>query len=375
MGAGPAKAPKAVRAVSLTLSPEKGEKFPFGRVVPAVFTLGNLSDRAVVVRSIRPITNRTEEPISLSSTVYGSLNKDAGTDRYVHNVMSQRATQLPFYVAFLLPKQKVCVTCRYRPLFSSERFSISYAAAKAGYDGKVGSLAPFNVYVLKTDAPRSPRMVYEPFTVKSWQELSRARHVSPPGPGVSTRGVLIPNFRATLATAEQEVPVAFAGEAFPAEKALALAAKIAETKPDQLVLAYSAALGGYVVAPGDSPWLLSRPDQDARGKALPRVPVELLRDVDSRRDVRVRVGDKQKGFGPDKRPAGWKLWGQYPVEYGDGMYTRGEFVRIDRTSLATFLEQVRRSKLTLKTYRYYFGSRCFILQTPTKLKGKRPPAP
>jgi len=374
-GASPVEVPKPVTAVSLMLSPEKGREFPFGQVVPAIFTLENLSDRAMVVCRIQPVTNRSEEPIGLAGTVYGSLAKDDKTDTYSHNVMSQRATQLPFYVALLLPKQKVCVTCRYRPLFTTERFSVSYATAKAKYDGTAQSLAPFTVYVLKTGASRSPRMAYEPFRQAAWQELSKARHVSPPGPGVSTRGVLIPDFRAALRAEEHEVSVEFTGQAFGAEKALALAAKIAKATPQQIDLAYSAALGGYVVAAGDSAWLLSRPDQDAPGKPLGRLPVELLRDVDTQRDVRIRVGDKQEGFGPDRRLAGWKLWGAYPVEYGDGMYTRGEFVRIDKTNLAAFLEQVRKSKFALKTYRYYFGSRYFILQAPKKRLPARPPRP
>ena len=367
--------PAGAKVISLSLSPEKGREFPFGRVVDAVFRVENLTDKAVVVGAIWPVTNSAEGAIRLSGTAYGSLDKDPKADRYVHNVMRQRATKLPFYVGFLLPGQTVRVMCRYRPLYRVERFSVSYASARAKYEATVESLAPFNVYVLKTGAARSPSMIYVPFTQAGWRLLYKARHVSPPGPGVSTRGVLIPNFRAPADKAQADVSVALSGKAFPGETASAAAARIAKVRPDEVVLAYSMALGGYVVTRDGSSWLLSRPDQAEPGTPLPAVPPELLRDVDSHPNVRIRVGNRQEGIGPERRLAGWHVWDKYPVEYGDGMYTRGEFIRIDRKGFEAFLAEVRKRRLRLGTRRYYFDSRYYVVQPFPRHDGAKRPQP
>lgn len=357
--AAPAKAAKPV--LYLTLRPAKGKAFAFGEAGQAVFTLKNLSDRAVVVAGIRPLTNRTKESVSLAGTAYGSLGKDDKAGGYSFNAMSQRATQLPFYVGLLLPDQSVAVHCSYRPLFRTERFTVSYVAAKAKYDGSAESLAPFRVFVRKAQAPGGPKQVYVPFGDAAWREICKRPFASPPGPGVGPRGVLIPNFPGAGQSVEAEVAVAFSGKAFPAEQALAAAARIDKIDPGKVKLTYSRALGGYVVMHPKAWWLLTAADQADRGKPVPVVPPALLQDADAHKDIRVRVGDKQEGLGPDKHPAGWKLWDKYPVEYGDGMYTRGEFIRTDRAGLADFLEEVRKRGLRIKVHVYYFRSRYFVL--------------
>ena len=119
--------------------------------------------------------------------------------------------------------------------------------------------------------------------------------------------------------------------------------------------------------------------QAERGALLPSVPPELLKDIDTAGSVRVRIGDKQEGFGPERHDAGRKLWDKYPVEYGDGMYTRGEFIRIGAKDLLAFLQQVKSRAGRLTARHYYFKSRYFVLALPAKAAPKRqeepPPRP
>ena len=136
--------------------------------------------------------------------------------------------------------------------------------------------------------------------------------------------------------------------------------------PDDLRIAYSVALGGYAVTHDAKCWLLTSPDQAEPGTPLPPVPPELLKDVDSQENVRVQVGDKQEGFGSSVRPSGRKLWDKYPIEFGDGMYTRGEFIRIDKGNLREFLRAVQARNGRLGVLAYYFRSRYFTLPEAAK---------
>ena len=99
---------------------------------------------------------------------------------------------------------------------------------------------------------------------------------------------------------------------------------------------------------------------------LPRLPAAILNDVDRLRPgetIRVQVGGAQGDhFGPDTPPTGRMLWQTYPTEHGDGMYTRGEFVRIAADQFSEFLEQVLAHDKRLDVTYYFFSQRYFTLE-------------
>jgi hypothetical protein len=55
---------------------------------------------------------------------------------------------------------------------------------------------------------------------------------------------------------------------------------------------------------------------------------------------------------------------KYPVRYGDGMYTTGEFIRVERRDLLTFLAEVAKKNGRLTEQHYYIESRYFELEVP-----------
>ena len=374
----------AQAVLSLTLAPAKGLQFTFGTVAEAIFTVKNLSDKAVNVGWIVPVTNRAEETIALSGRVYGDVTKDDDADRYRFHDMNQQESRMAFHVGFLLPGQEVAVRATYRPLFATEQFLIQYFEAAQKYDGTAASLAPLKPYIprdLRADEEASQPAAYVPFDAQRWLAVCKANPtVSPPGPDAPERAVLLPGLgeRARFEWwPAQEVavamPLAIEGKAFPGEKALAAAAKITGAPPHDLDIAYSAALGGYAVTHGAKCWLLTSATQAEPGSPLLPVPPELLKDVDLREDVRVQVGQKQEGFG-SVRPSGRKLWDKYAIEYGDGMYTQGEFIRIDKGNLREFLRAVQARNGRLGVLAYYFRSRYFTLSTAQNV-GVTPKAP
>ena len=66
-------------------------------------------------------------------------------------------------------------------------------------------------------------------------------------------------------------------------------------------------------------------------------------------------------MGSKERPAGRKFWDRYPVYYGDGMYTDGEFLHVSKKELKDFLLDVRQHKAGLQTVNYFFDSRYYEL--------------
>jgi hypothetical protein len=97
------------------------------------------------------------------------------------------------------------------------------------------------------------------------------------------------------------------------------------------------------------------------GARLGAIDLLLAKEIDQYGGIRVRIGDKQEGLGPEDRQAGWKFWDRYPVSYGDGMYTQGEFITIDKTQLLEFLTTLYQKKLRMKRQPYFFGSAYYEL--------------
>jgi hypothetical protein len=353
--------------------PGKGAQFSLGEVGEAIVTVKNLSDKAMDVGSIVPVTNRAEETISLSSSVYGAVERDHNSDGYRLNEMPQQATGMVFHAGLLLPGQEVTVRTSYRTSFSTETFRIQYLSAARKYDGTAGSLLPLKPYISSSSPdPKGPGQLYESFNAQRWLAICKANPaVSPPGPAAPKRAVLLPDVGEGSRAAVQSsqivavtVSLTAGSKAFPGEKALTAAARITGAPPDQLRIAYSVALVAYVVEHGRECWLLTGPDQTEPGTLLPSIPPELLKDVDSQTNISVRVGDKQVGFGPGAHPSGRKLWDKYPIEYGDGMYTQGEFIRIGKSNLREFLEAVYARGGHLGVVMNYFHGGYFTLSIP-----------
>lgn len=148
---------------------------------------------------------------------------------------------------------------------------------------------------------------------------------------------------------------------------MSVASRISTKKDNELKLAFCSALDGYVVFENDCSWVLASRDQVEKGDLLGLFPPILLRDIDSSEYVRVRIGDKQEGLGPDAKESSRKFWNSYPVYYGDGMYTRGEFLHLNRDSIDDFLRQAYAEGQALKTRTYYFRARYYVLADPREV--------
>jgi hypothetical protein len=109
-----------------------------------------------------------------------------------------------------------------------------------------------------------------------------------------------------------------------------------------------------------------------KGELFCNCPASLFKDIDQRGSVRIRIGDKQEGFGPEEHPAERKFWDIYPVYYGDGMYTRGEFISVEKNHLLSFLQQLTEKNKTLIEHPYFFSSRYFELGEIKPVATNRP---
>ncbi len=350
--------------LSMLVTPQQGEKFKFGELTDAEFTLKNLSKTAVLVSEIVPVTNKSEEGIILSSPVYGNVQKVEGEDAFRYFRLSQQETREPFHACMMLPGEEVAVVHTYRPVAREESFEVKYIAGVEEDAETTHPLGKYHIYI--PDTSRDPYMgiiTYRPYDRARWKFIAaRETVVRPPGPENPLRAVLIPDLPSIPDKSfSLQVDFALKRNAFTLESAAETAAKVTGKEAGSLELIYCNALEGYIVNEENYAWLLTDRKQTSRGTLLAHVPSALLKDLDKAGEVKVRVGDKQEGFGPEKRHANWLFWNKYPVFYGDGMYTHGEYISIKAEDLIGYLSAMNEKGKELKVHTYYFRSRYYVI--------------
>ena len=378
------------RILSMELHPANDQKFKFGQYTPSMFVFKNLSGKALAILDIKCLSKSDEDAIYLRGSAYGSVTKIDDQDIYRYNRLSQRATRESFYAGFLLPGQQISVRFDFQPLALKESFDITYVTASQEYDGTIDSLDPFSPYIpghAKYSMPTSrlitsrDRVIggfgnatssghemgsnYYPFVERDWLALHEAySETGPIGPDVPKRAVLIPDLRKARQHKFVSIPIDYAIKPFALETAKENASRIAGLDPNSFRLTYCNTIGGYVVFEENCIWFLKNKDQTSKRNLFCKCPPSLFKEIDCNDLIRIRVGDKQEGFGPEEHPAGRDYWGTYPVFYGDGMYTRGEFIIIRKSGLAPFLKQITDKGGALTEHAYYFHSRYYELVLP-----------
>ena len=343
--------------VAIAIKRADGGPLTGGEVMEVLITLYNRSKHAVVVQELIPTFHRGEDPIILSSAVYGEITPGKGSYRY--RELSQQASRIPLHAGLLLPGQAMQVKTAFRPVSVNERFLVRYLQAAQPYDGTPASLAPLTVFIPDLVRDTTERL-FVPFTDAGWHTVCRSMPVAmPTGPGAAERAVIV-EFAPDV-TVQEEPMMSYPRIDFAhfllLDRVRRTAADIAQRPIDDLALGYSKALGGYVVAEGNRRWLLTGDKQPERGKTLPTFPLPLLKDADQG-GIRVQIDPQQ----PAAKPEGQRFWEVYPVEQGDGMYTRGLFITVDDAALPAFLDAVLAHKGSLEMHEYFFRSRYYVLK-------------
>jgi len=167
------------------------------------------------------------------------------------------------------------------------------------------------------------------------------------------------------------IPIHYETDIFALEIAKETASKISGLPITDFKVTYSSALDGYVVSEDIKSWILKNKNQSSKGQLYNNCPASFFNEIDKKDSASIRIGNKQEGLGPEEHPAGRNFWETYPVYYGDGMYTQGEFFYINKTNLLTFMQQLTEKSLSLNQHYYYFNSRYFEL-VPVNLSSIKP---
>ena len=344
--------------LQVQIAPVDGKAFPFGQFCKTAFTLTNVSGYAVVALGIQPLPRRHERAILLTSEV-GGFEKLDGRDAYRVRSRGQEPARSRLHHGLLLPGEQVTVHGNFRAVAREERFQINCDIADGRpYDGTVGSLAPFVVYIRDdADGKENQPPLYVPFEESKWKASYRqgmailtaedyryrsavvidpqaveALRKSRPGERIAP-----PSTRRSWAAS---VHLDYEGTPFVLEDARKAIARIRGNEQECLAV-YCLALGGYVVFEKGREWILRSPDQSDRGPLLPMMSNSLIGNLDLHGKIEVRVGEKPQASALDGKPAGWTFWGRYPVHYGDDWkYQPGEFITITGESLLAFLQTV-----------------------------------
>jgi hypothetical protein len=92
---------------------------------------------------------------------------------------------------------------------------------------------------------------------------------------------------------------------------------------------------------------------------LEEQPFSLYKEWDEGKTVEFKVGDKQQ---ENRKSAGWKFLDQYPVIFGDGMYTHGEFVKVSSIDAPEFWKRIH-GKFAIKKINYFFDNHYYDLES------------
>ncbi len=386
--------------VTLDVKPVDSVSFVFGEFQKVAFTLKNVSDWRIVVTSIQPVVNWGEEAISLFGAVYGKIDRDSEKDLYIYNMLSQRRTKQTFYEGLLLPGESVTIHHVYRPVAQKEQFRVSYCVLDKTTSNDRQATTPLAIYIpnVNTNKQRRPAtsrmsfkvntnrwsmssLYYYPFDIKRWKALNQVgKPITRIGTDCSYRAVLIPDlhdFRKIVLSDPKKtgwsrsvqsytkvIPISCDSDFITFETALKTVGRIIPGKRfRECKVIYCRSLSGYLVSEVGYSWILTNPNQTNVGTLLPgKLHPLLAKEIDVKGSIRVKVGDKQVGFGSDVEKADWKFWDHYPVIYGDGMYTQGEFIEITQEQLLDFLRAAYQKGFVLNRRPYYFDSAYYVLE-------------
>jgi hypothetical protein len=354
-------------ALSVKLLPEGNKNFEFGKYTPITIVIKNISEKALVVTYIKFLTN--PDTIRLAGSAYGNVRKIDNQDGYAYNELNQQMTGMAFYAGFLLPGQEVTIQQFFRPVALNELFDIAYMEASSKYDGTKKSLLPFNPYIPEYIENNMPN--YYPFDENKWNIVNKTypKIEDNVGPDAPRRSVLLPDLNQKERNITISIPINYDTNAFTIEAAKEAAGKISGLPITDFNLAYSSALEGYIVIEKGKSWILKNKNQKSQGTFYSNCPASFFKDIDRKGNVRIRVGDKQEGFGPEEHPTKRKFWDTYPVFYGDGMYTHGEFININKDNMLSFLQRLTENNRSLKEHPYFFSSRYFEIE-PNETENK-----
>ena len=364
----PALAAESPLTLQVLPANTEAKRFTFGERAPVRFVLKNTSDRVLVVTRIESSLNPNEEPVSLVGNVPGEIRKATDRDAYIRPpAVAQVISFTPLYGGLLLPEQVLSFTAPYRPLIAADEFVISYYSADQAYKHTRESMAPLVVYSQgfpeKEGAPE--RWMFLPFAETEWLKHIDTEHLTSTSL-LGNRAVIIGAGivgKPKETKVKQSFTFADPQPSITPENLRKVVAQVTKVDPPAIIMvAYCSTLGGFCLQEADNRWVLSRADQQDRGAPFPEWNFSLLNDIDLNGKVLIKVGKKQLGLGPDRRDARWKLWDTYPVFYGDGMYTNGEFIEITAAQLRDFLLRMREAGGILDTEHYFINGRYYWMK-------------
>lgn len=209
--------------------------------------------------------------------------------------------------------------------------------------------------------------LYIPFTKSRWDKITnQPQSIGSLGPDKYPRAVLIPDLPDKPQVFISTIDLHYEGSPFLHHEAMHAAMRISGKDRRELTLAFSSFFAGYVVFEEHCSWLLTSKQQENKGDLLSLFPVSILVDLDLSKGVKIKVGEKQGCISPKKRKSHRLFWEQYPVRYGDGRYTHGEFIGLNQKTIFGFLKQAHTKRKALRTYNYYFRSRYYVLTDATE---------
>ena len=314
-----------------------------GQSYRCVLSVRNTSDAPIALESLSFVDNRAQRKIEMASNPMGRFSKtDEG--RYVLHQQVTDIAKLALWTVVVPPGEARPIEFEFLPLNPRERLEVRFVALPSSVKVYRGDGSRF--YLADQDELFEP-LEDDKLLIPAAGTLTREARTY----AVATaEGLRMPLWVAKGAAQRLLSETSTAGQA---------AAQTQEANFDLRLLPSS---GDYLVVPDDRSvpcFRLRTPDQMTRGPDLPHDGDVVQEILEKAPRVWVKVGDEQKGIGPQRRPPHRRFLGRWDVFYGDGRTRRGEFIDVAPSDWGALLDYLVRNDLRLIKVYYFFDQYYF----------------
>lgn len=296
----------------------------FGYMTRIKFVVENPKDAkdAMLVLSLAPTRNTSEEGFDFAHPVYGEIERAGGEYRY--NAMAQQASAMNVHEGLLLPGQSLILEVSFRVIYPSETFR--FRIVRMSLEETVKACFAY----VKNAA-------FRPLDLDAYRQIHGRIVARATGPVESS--VLVTTLGAPE---EQSVEVGFGTLKTPKISFEAASRQVGEFKQ----VLYCRTLGGWVFK-GDGKDILV-------GSIYPRSEIagchpRVYRDIDMANSIPVRID------APTAKELG------YEAKPGDGMYRQGFYIEVPAHRFYEFALAAGRKGRRLDLHRYFFDEYTFTL--------------
>lgn len=373
--------------VSITVKPRKN-------VAPTtedisnqfVFTIKNISKKAISILRIEPYTNAGLGPEFFS--FYGIGGDSFGDGEYSVMETAAAICQTPYHYCLLLPEATFSFYEEYHPVATEEYFSVAFIMTEKDFEPAPHMFKEWDIYSYSGDDNMT--LLFHPIDYTRWIIINKSSHEREGDWSSKRESGRNRNLGScvVLRNPPKQAWLKYVGTTIPCENGYELDAVKNQLctslghSPEKLSYCYSNVLGGYLVQePGKTLFFSEKSPVQLREEFMPFPPSFLYtREYERESFFRIYISGgnfshKQQRSPDNVPPQLYTLWDQYPVF---GEVDKGgiddEYAYVPASEIFSFLRTATHKKAYIRFRFAGYGPNYFSASASYELCGiTRPP--